>query len=80
VFNLGTGSGSSVLEIVKAFEKTTGIKLNYRIVDRRQGDIEKIWADTAFANSELGWKAEKGIEETLLSAWNWEKRIRGIIK
>lgn len=80
VFNLGTGSGSSVLEIVKAFEKTTGIKLNYRIVDRRQGDIEKIWADTAFANTELGWKAEKGIEETLLSAWNWEKRIRGIEK
>ncbi len=78
VFNLGTGNGSSVLEIVKAFEKVSGVKLNYRIVDRRQGDIEKIWADTTLANSELGWKAEKGLEETLLSAWNWEKRIRGI--
>lgn len=78
VFNLGTGNGYSVLEIVKGFEKVTGLKLNYRIVERRAGDIEKIWADTTFANQELGWKAEKGLEETLLSAWNWEKRVRGI--
>lgn len=78
VFNLGTGNGVSVLEIVNAFEKATGTKLNYKIVDRRAGDIEKIWADTTFANEELGWKAEKNLEETLLSAWNWEKRIRGI--
>ena len=78
VFNLGTGNGLSVLEIVKGFEKATGIKLNYKIVDRRAGDIEKIWADTTFANEELGWKAEKGLEETLLSAWNWEKNVRGI--
>jgi UDP-glucose 4-epimerase len=78
VFNLGTGNGLSVLEIVKQFEKITGLKLNYKIVDRRAGDIEKIWADTTLANTELGWKAEKGIEETLLSAWNWEKRLRGI--
>ena len=78
VFNLGTGTGLSVLQIVKGFEKATGVKLNYKIVGRRPGDIEKIWADTTFANEELGWKAEKELEETLLSAWNWEKNIRGI--
>jgi UDP-glucose 4-epimerase len=78
VFNLGTGEGLSVLQIVEGFEKATGIKVNYRIIDRRPGDIEKIWADTTYANQELGWKAETGLEETLLSAWNWEKRVRGI--
>ncbi len=78
IFNLGTGNGLSVLEIINNFEKATGIKLNYKIVDRRAGDIEKIWADTTYANQELGWKAEKGLEETLLSAWHWEKRVRGI--
>ncbi|MCW0481496.1 UDP-glucose 4-epimerase GalE [Gaoshiqia sediminis] len=78
VFNLGTGNGYSVLEIVHGFEKATGVKLNYKIVGRRAGDIVKIWADTSYANKELGWKAEKGLEETLLSAWNWEKRVRGI--
>lgn len=78
VFNLGTGTGISVLEMVTGFEKATGVKLNYKIVDRRAGDIEKIWADTTFANEELGWKAEKELDETLLSAWNWEKRVRGI--
>ena len=78
VFNLGTGKGLSVLEIVKGFEKATGVKLNYKIVERRSGDIEKIWADTTYANKELGWKADKELEETLLSAWNWEKRVRGI--
>jgi UDP-glucose 4-epimerase len=78
IFNLGTGNGVSVLEIVKGFEKATGVKVNYKIVPRRAGDIEKIWADTTYANEELGWKAEKGLEETLLSAWNWEKQIRGI--
>jgi len=78
IFNLGTGEGISVLQIVNSFEKATGIKLNYKIVARRAGDIEKIWADTTYANEELGWKAEKGLEETLLSAWNWEKKVRGI--
>ncbi len=78
IFNLGTGNGVSVLEIINAFEKSTGVKVNYRIVARRAGDIEKIWADTNFANEELGWKAEKGLEETLLSSWNWEKKLRGI--
>lgn len=78
VFNLGTGNGCSVLEVIRGFEKATGVKLNYRIVGRRAGDIEKIWADTTYANEELGWKAGKSLEETLLSAWNWEKRIREI--
>ncbi len=78
IFNLGTGTGVSVLEAVKAFENASGVKLNYQIVGRRAGDIEKIWADTTYANEELGWKAEKGLEETLLSAWLWEKRVRGI--
>ena len=78
IFNLGTGTGVSVLEMVKGFEKATGVKLNYKIVPRRAGDIEKIWADTTYANEELGWKAETGLEETLLSAWNWEKKVRGI--
>jgi len=78
VFNLGTGNGLSVLEVVKGFERATGEKLNYKIVGRRAGDVEQIWADTTYANEELGWKAEKGLDETLLSAWNWEKRVRGI--
>jgi UDP-glucose 4-epimerase len=78
IFNLGTGTGLSVLQIINGFEKATGVKLNYKIVERRAGDIEKIWADTTFANEELGWKAEKELEETLLSAWNWEKNVRGI--
>ena len=78
IFNLGTGQGVSVLQMVHAFQKVTGLKLNYAIVDRRAGDIEKIWADTTLANEELGWKAETGIEETLLSAWKWEKKLRGI--
>jgi UDP-glucose 4-epimerase len=78
IFNLGTGQGVSVLEMVHAFQMATAVKLNYKIVDRRPGDIEKIWADTTLANEELGWKAETGLEETLLSAWNWEKRVRGM--
>lgn len=78
IFNLGTGNGVSVLEAIHAFEKATGVKLNYKIVGRRSGDIEKIWADTSLANEELGWKAETGIEETMLSAWLWEKRVRGL--
>ncbi len=78
VFNLGTGKGVSVLEMIKGFEKTTGQILNYKIVGRRAGDIEKIWADTSYANSELGWKAEKDLQETLVSAWEWEKRVRNM--
>jgi UDP-glucose 4-epimerase len=76
IFNLGTGKGFSVLEVITAFEKVSGIKLNYKIVPRRPGDIEKVWADTRFANEELGWKAEKGIDEMMLSAWEWQKALK----
>lgn len=75
VFNLGTGKGYSVLEAINSFEKVSGQKLNYFITDRRPGDIEKVWADTSFANDELGWKAEKELDEMMLSAWNWEKKL-----
>ena len=75
VFNLGTGNGFSVLEVIRSFEKSSGVKLNYKIADRRPGDIEKVWADTNYANKELGWKAEKTLDEMTLSAWNWEKAI-----
>ena len=77
-FNLGTGKGTSVLELIRVFYKATGIKINYKIVDRREGDIEKVWADTSFANEVLGWKATSSLEETLASAWKWEKNIREI--
>jgi UDP-glucose 4-epimerase len=73
-FNIGTGRGLSVLEIIRAFERATGVKVNYRITARRAGDIEKVWADTTLANRELGWRAGVPIEETLLNAWNWQKR------
>jgi UDP-glucose 4-epimerase len=76
VFNLGTGTGNSVLEVINAFEHATGVKLNYRVVGRREGDVEKVYADTRHANEELGWKAEVGLEETLRSAWNWEIAYR----
>lgn len=76
VFNVGTGRGLSVLELITAFEKATGVKLNYQIIGRRAGDIEKVWANPALANNELGWKAERSIEETLLSAWNWQLKLR----
>jgi UDP-glucose 4-epimerase len=75
VFNLGTGKGLSVMEIIRAFEKVTGQKLNYQVVHRREGDVEKVYADTGYANRELGWKAERGIEETLQSSWKWEQHI-----
>ena len=77
VFNLGTGKGVSVMEIIQSFERVSGQKINYQIVDRRPGDIEKIWADPSFANKELGWKTEKTLDEMMLSARNWEKRRRG---
>ena len=76
LFNLGTGKGVSVLEAVKSFEKVSGVNLNYKLVERRPGDIEKVWADTKFANNELGWKAEKTLDETMLSAWKWEQKLR----
>ena len=77
-FNVGTGRGRSVIELVETFEKVTGVEVPHKIVGRRAGDIEKIWADTTFANRELGWKATRPIEETLASAWAWEKHLRGM--
>ena len=76
VFNLGTGNGFTVLEVIHSFEKVAGQKLDYRIVARRAGDIEKVWADTSFANKELGWKAKRGLDEMMLSAWEWEKALQ----
>ena len=76
VFNIGTGRGLSVLELIDLFEKATGVKLNYQIVGRRTGDIEKVWANSEFANKELGWQASESIENTLRSAWNWQLKLR----
>jgi UDP-glucose 4-epimerase len=76
VFNLGTGKGSSVLEIIHAFEESTGEKLNYQIGPRREGDIEQVYGDVTKAADELGWKAELGIQEMMRSAWNWEKYLK----
>ena len=75
IFNVGTGRPVSVQELVDAFEKVNGLKLNYKIAPRRPGDVVAIWADTTLANEELGWKAERSIEDTLASAWAWEKNI-----
>ncbi len=76
VFNLGTGRGLSVLEIVKTFMQVTGVKIPYQIVGRREGDIEQVWANPEKANKVLGWKAETPLGDVLLSAWNWEKKLR----
>lgn len=76
VYNLGTGTGSSVLEVITSFEKVSGKKLNYKIVDRRQGDIISAYADTTKANEVLGWKAQSTLDEAMKSAWDWEEKIR----
>jgi UDP-glucose 4-epimerase len=76
VFNLGTGKGVSVLEAIQSFERVSGIKLKYKIVGRRPGDIEKIWADPSFANSELGWKTLSSLDDSMKTAWDWEKAVR----
>lgn len=76
IFNLGTGKGVSVLEAIKSFERVSGLKLKYKIVGRRAGDIEKIWADPSFANKELGWKTLSSLDEAMKTAWDWEKMIR----
>lgn len=76
VFNLGTGKGVSVFEAIAAFERATGVKVNYRVTDRRAGDIEKIWADPSLANRELRWKTEITLDEAMETAWRWEKKIR----
>ena len=75
-FNLGTGTGSSVLEVIQAFEKVSGQKLNYQIVGRREGDITSAYANTDKANSVLGWKTQLSLEDALASAWKWEQKIR----
>jgi len=75
VFNLGTGKGNTVLEIIKAFERTTGVKLNYEIGPRRDGDVEKVWGDVTKSTNELHWTAELDIDTMMLSAWEWEKYI-----
>lgn len=76
VFNLGTGTGSSVLEVIHAFEKVSGQKLPYKIVARREGDITEAYANTDKANTVLGWKAQSTLEEAMASAWKWEQKIR----
>jgi UDP-glucose 4-epimerase len=77
IFNVGTGRPVSVQELVDAFEKVNDLKLNYRIAPRRPGDVVAIWADTTLANEELGWRAERTVEETLASAWAWERHLAG---
>jgi UDP-glucose 4-epimerase len=76
IFNIGTGRGLSVLELIHAFEESTGVKLNYQIVGRRAGDIEQVWANPERANKVLGWTAESSIEDTLRSAWAWQLKLR----
>ena len=80
IFNIGTGRPVSVLELVNAFEKVNGVKLNYKFAPRRAGDVTAIWADPTLANQKLGWKAERTVEETLASAWAWEKHLAELNK
>ncbi len=75
IFNIGTGKGSSVLEVINAFEQSTGEKLEYKIGPRREGDVEQVWGDVSKAEKELGWKAELNLEDMMKSAWAWEKYI-----
>ncbi|NER09559.1 UDP-glucose 4-epimerase [Muriicola jejuensis] len=76
VFNVGTGTGSSVLEVIRSFERVSGSKLNYKVVDRRAGDVIQAYADTSRANRILGWKAESTLDDAMRSAWKWEQKIR----
>ncbi|MBQ7310251.1 MAG: UDP-glucose 4-epimerase GalE [Alistipes sp.] len=78
IFNVGTGRAVSVFELVKTFEKVNNLKLNYKVAPRRAGDVVAVWADTTLANRELGWRAERTLEQTLQSAWEWEKHVRNI--
>lgn len=75
VFNVGTGTGSSVLELINSFEKVSGVKLNYEIAERRPGDVVKTYADTKKANTSLGWKAERDLDTMMSSAWKWQQKI-----
>ena len=76
VFNVGTGTGNSVLEVINAFEKSTGVKLNYQIGQRRAGDVEQVWGNVTKSTEELGWKAELDIAEMMRSAWKWEQYLK----
>lgn len=78
IFNVGTGRAVSVFELVKTFERVNNLKLNYKVAPRRAGDVVAVWADTALANKELNWHAERTLEQTLQAAWAWEKRVRNI--
>jgi UDP-glucose 4-epimerase len=78
IFNVGTGKPVSVFELVRGFEEANALKLNYKVAPRRAGDVTAVWADTTLANDELGWRAERTLEETLRSAWAWERRVRNI--
>ncbi|CAM4202458.1 UDP-glucose 4-epimerase [Yersinia intermedia] len=73
IFNLGTGIGYSVLDLVNTFEKVSGIKINYKIVERRSGDVAKCWSDSSLAMQKLGWKATRGLDEMMRDSWNWQK-------
>lgn len=75
IFNIGTGRGVSVLELIQTFEQKTGVKVPHKITSRREGDIEQVWADPTHANQVLGWKAESSLAETLQSAWDWQQRL-----
>lgn len=74
-FNLGTGQGHSVLEVIRSFERVSGMKLNYKFMPRRPGDIERIWADPGLANHELGWQTARDLDDMMSSAWKWEKAL-----
>lgn len=76
IYNLGTGNGVSVLELINTFESATGVKVPYKIVGRRQGDIEKVWGDPSLANEVLGWKADTPLADTMRSAWAWQCKLR----
>lgn len=76
IYNVGTGTGYSVLEVINSFERTSGLKLNYVLTDRREGDIEKIYAETSKANKVLGWKAEKTLDDMTRSHWAWEEKLK----
>ncbi|MDE6577633.1 MAG: UDP-glucose 4-epimerase GalE [Muribaculaceae bacterium] len=78
IFNIGTGNPVSVLELITTFEEVNNLKLPYKMAPRRPGDVTAVWADTSLANDVLGWKAERSLGDTLKSAWEWEKNVRGI--
>ena len=78
VFNVGTGRAVSVFELVRTFERVNDLKLNYKVAPRRAGDVVAVWADTTLANEELGWKAERHLDDTMRAAWEWEKYVRNL--